>query len=118
MVYRVKYLGGFCRLYGQEFRASMGWYEVDENMYLKVRNAPDWVVEGEEAAETVEETVDEVVEETDEAEDNSDDASSTPLDSMNKSELKAYLDEAGVEYESSLTKAKLLALANSLDEEQ
>ena len=37
---------------------------------------------------------------------------------MNKSELKAYLDEAGVEYDSSLTKSKLLALANSLDEEE
>tara|TARA_R100000315_G_scaffold62510_1_gene44672 strand:+ start:11765 stop:12121 length:357 start_codon:yes stop_codon:yes gene_type:complete len=118
MTHRVKYLGGFCRLYGQEFRTSMGWYEVDENMYLKVRNAPDWEVEGETTAETVEETVDEVVEEVVEAEDN-DDASSTPsLDSMNKSELKAYLDEAGVEYDSSLTKSKLLALANSLDEEE
>ena len=104
----------------------MGWYEVDENMYLKVRNAPDWVVEGETAEETVEEVVNDSVEEevveeatAEEAEDNTDDASDAPsLDSMNKSELKAYLDEAGVEYDSSLTKAKLLALANSLEEEE
>ena len=29
MTHRVKYLGGFCRLYGQEFRTTNGWYEVD-----------------------------------------------------------------------------------------
>ena len=123
---RVRLLQGNCRLYGLEYSASYGWVDVDNRTYMKVRNSPAWEVEGETTEETVEEVVDdsveeEVVEETaaEEAEDNTDDASDAPsLDSMNKTELKAYLDEAGMEYDSSLTKAKLLALASTLDEEQ
>ena len=64
-VYRVKYLGGFCRLYGREYYTDLGWYEVNETTYMSVRNAPDWEVEGleESAEETVEEVVEELVEE-------------------------------------------------------
>jgi hypothetical protein len=81
-------------------------------MYLRVRNAPDWEVEGETTVEAVEEPVEE-------AEDDSNDASTTTsLNAMTKRELKAYLDELGVEYERSATKASLLESALSLDEEQ
>tara|TARA_Y100000593_G_scaffold74210_1_gene136474 strand:- start:5055 stop:5432 length:378 start_codon:yes stop_codon:yes gene_type:complete len=123
---KVRLLWGYCVIYGVEYYPHMGWVDVDNKTYLKVRQSDRWEVEGETAEETVEEVVDdsveeEVVEETvaEEAEDNTDDASDAPsLDSLNKAELKAYLDEAGVEYDSSLTKAKLLELAISLDEEE
>jgi hypothetical protein len=123
---RVRVLYGMSRIFGKEYFPAMGWIDVDDDTYLKVRNSDQWEVEGETAEETVEEVVDDSVEEevveeatAEEAEDETDDASDAPsLDSLNKAELKAYLDEAGVEYDSSLTKAKLLELANSLDEEE
>ena len=122
---RVRVLWGVQRIFGVEYYPHMGWVDVDENTYYKVRNSSQWEVEGETAEETVEEVVEDVVEEVveetiaEEAEDETDDASDAPsLDSLNKAELKAYLDEAGVEYDSSLTKAKLLTLANSTEEEE
>jgi|6_EtaG_2_1085325.scaffolds.fasta_scaffold46220_3 hypothetical protein len=99
---RVRYLGGFCRIFGREYHTSRGWYEVNESVLKKVRNAPNWEVEG---AEPVVEEV-EVVEET------SDD---TDLESLSKKELQAMCDELGISYRKLDSKSVLLSSLQSVD---
>jgi hypothetical protein len=114
---RVKYLGGFCRLYGQEFYTSLGWYEVNNTVYLRVRGSPEWLVEGEEESveevEEVEEVVEEAAEETEE-----ETSDETDLSTLTKKELQALCDEAGLSYKSLDNKAALLSLLESVDSEE
>ena len=121
-VYRVKYLGGFCRLYGREYYTDLGWYEVNETTYMSVRNAPDWEVEGlEESAEEetveeeVEELVEEVVEETteeaeEETEEEAEESDEVDLTTLSKKELQALCDERELKYKSLDNKAALISL--------
>ena len=114
---RVKYLGGFCRLYGQEFYTSLGWYEVNNTVYLRVRGSPEWLVEGEEESveevEEVEEVVEEAVEEPEE-----ETSDETDLSTLSKKDLQALCDEADLTYKSLDNKAALISLLEGNDEEE
>ena len=128
-VYRVRYLGGFCTLYGREYYTSLGWYEVNETTYMSVRNAPDWEVEGEELSteeetveEEVEELVEEVVEETaeeaeEELEEEAEESDEVDLTTLSKKELQALCDERELKYKSLDNKAALILLLGSDEEE-
>ena len=110
---RVRYVNGFCRIYGKEFYPNM-WTEVPDDWLPRLSNDNGWEIEGEtteETTETVEETV--VVEE----EESSDEAQQEPSLSMTKSELQALCDERGLEYSNLDTKSTLLGLLSSEEEE-
>ena len=110
---RVRYTLGFCRLYGIEFPPNV-WKDVNAVVANKVRNATGWETEGEEPV--VEETVEEVEEVVEEAvEETSDD---TDLSTLTKKELQGLCDEAGLTYKSLDTKATLISLLDSGDEEE
>lgn len=51
------------------------------------------------------------------AEDDESEGAEKPLDKMTTTELKAYLDEAGVEYAANANKAALLTLAKTAEED-
>lgn len=99
---KVRYLGGFCRLFGKEYHTSRGWYDVNEQIVKKIQNAPDWEIQ---SAEPIVEEV-EVVEET------SDD---TDLTSLTKKELQAMCDELGISYRKLDSKSMLLTSLQSVD---
>lgn len=110
-MWEVRYLGGFCRIYGQEFDSS--WKTVGHNVWLKVRNAPNWEVkqlgEVEEVAEEVaEEVIEEVAEEIVEE--------VLDLSTMTKKELQTLCDEKGLEYKAFDNKSILLSLLTSEEE--
>lgn len=105
---RVRYTAGFCRVYGIEFH-PMRWTEVSDTIVKRVENSADWDVEGAEPVEEVVEVVEEAVEET------SDD---TDLSALTKKELQGLCDEAGLTYKSLDTKAALISLLDSGDEEE
>lgn len=107
-MWEVRYLGGFCRIYGQEFNEQ--WKTVGQNIYMKVRNAPNWEIKNlNESNEEVveEEPTEEEVEVVDEVID---------LSTLSKKELQALCDEQGIQYKSLDTKATLLSLLS--DEEE
>ena len=114
---RVRYLKGFCRVYGREFYPNM-WTEVPDDWLPRLSNDAGWEIEGEtteETTETVEETVEETV--VVEEEESSDEAQQEPSLSMTKSELQALCDERGLEYSKLDTKSTLLGLLSSEEEE-
>lgn len=84
---RVRYLKGFCRVYGKAFYPNM-WTEVPDDWLPRLSNDKDWEIEDltEETTELVEETVEEtlVVEE----EESSDEALEEPSLSMTKKNYK------------------------------
>ena len=112
---RVRYLKGFCRVYGKEFYPNM-WTEVPDDWLPRLSNDKDWEIEDltEETTELVEETVEEtlVVEE----EQSSDEALEEPSLSMTKKELQALCDEKGLEYSKLDTKSTLLGLLSGEEE--
>jgi len=107
---RVRYMEGFCRLYGIEFHPLI-WTEVNNTVRVKVQNSSAWEVEGAEPVveEVVEEAIEETVEEVVDV--------SIDLSSLSKSELKALCDDQGLEYKSMSTKAILIELLQTDDEE-
>ncbi len=102
---RVRYLNGFCRVYGKEFYPNL-WTEVPDDWLPRLSNDSDWEIETE---ETVEETL--VVEE-----ETSDEAQEEPSLSMTKKELQALCDEKGLEYSKLDTKSTLLGLLSGEEE--
>ena len=107
---RVRYVKGFCRVYGREFYPNV-WTEVPDDWLPRLSNDTGWEIEGETTEETVEETL--VVEE----EESSDEAQEEPSLSMTKSELQSLCDERGLEYSKLDTKSTLLGLLSSEEEE-
>jgi len=106
---RVRYLNGFCRVYGKEFYPNM-WTEVPDDWLPRLSNDAGWEIEGETTEETVEETL--VVEE----EESSDEAQEEPSLSMTKKELQGLCDEKGLEYSKLDTKSTLLGLLSGEEE--
>ena len=112
---RVRYLKGFCRVYGKEFYPNM-WTEVPDDWLPRLSNDKDWEIEGL-TEETTEETVEETVEETLVVEEEtSDEAQEEPSLSMTKKELQALCDEKGLEYSKLDTKSTLLGLLSGEEE--
>ena len=118
---RVRYLKGFCRVYGKEFYPNM-WTEVPDDWLPRLSNDSDWEIETEETVEEttelVEESLEETVEETlvVEEEESSDEAQEEPSLSMTKKELQALCDEKGLEYSKLDTKSTLLGLLSGEEE--
>ena len=114
---RVRYLKGFCRVYGKAFYPNM-WTEVPDDWLPRLSNDKDWEIETEETVEETTELVEETVEETlvVEEEESSDEAQEEPSLSMTKKELQALCDEKGLEYSKLDTKSTLLGLLSGEEE--
>ncbi len=117
---RVRYLNGFCRVYGKEFYPNL-WTEVPDDWLPRLSNDSDWEIETEETVEETTELVEESLEETVEEtlvveEETSDEAQEEPSLSMTKKELQALCDEKGLEYSKLDTKSTLLGLLSGEEE--
>ena len=117
---RVRYLKGFCRVYGKAFYPNM-WTEVPDDWLPRLSNDSDWEIETEETVEETTELVEESLEETVEEtlvveEETSDEAQEEPSLSMTKKELQALCDEKGLEYSKLDTKSTLLGLLSGEEE--
>ena len=113
---RVRYMLGFCRIYGKEFHPQV-WTEVGDKFVRKVQNAAGWEIEGEEpevvpevVLEEVEEEVIEVEEEVIEVEEDSDEEEGLDLTTLTKKELQALCDEQGLSYKSLDNKSTLIGI--------
>jgi len=118
---RVRYMKGFCRIYGRPFYPEK-WTEVPDDWLPRLSNDKDWEIETSEETseetteveETVEETVEEIVEV--EEEESSDEAQQEPSLSMTKKELQSLCDDRGIEYSKLDTKSTLLGLLSGEEE--
>ena len=109
---RVRYMLGFCRIYGKEFHPQV-WTEVGEKFVRKVQNADGWEIEGEEPEVVLEEVIEEVIEEEEEVievEEDSDEEEGLDLTTLTKKELQALCDEQGLSYKSLDNKSTLIGL--------